>query len=160
MATKATIETLINTNLATNSLITATEHRAVEQSLLDAFYPTVVNVTQADTTIFTANPAFAGTFLYELNVVKTGRLVTVTGHFVKKSLDNTTLREYFTITNPEYLGVVNDISFGGNSFLAFNLIGWEWQNTTASGALEVDQKFKFIGNSDVYRVHFQYFTQS
>jgi hypothetical protein len=160
MATKAELETLINTNLATSSLITATEHRAVEQSLLNSFYPTVTNVTQADTTIFTPNAAFAGTFLYEFNVVKIGRLITVTGYFVKNSLDNTTVREYFTITNPEYLGVVNDISFGGNSYLACNLNGWQWQNTTADGSIDSDQKFRFIGNSDSYQVHFQYFAQS
>lgn len=75
MATKTTITSLINSNLADSSDILASEHRAVEIALLNAFYPTTQNETQATDVLTTADANFD----YDLNFTKIGRLVHVTG---------------------------------------------------------------------------------
>ena len=103
MATKATIETLINTNLATGSLITATEHRAVEQALLDALYPTPIYETHTTTNTITAkNPTLSGLH-YNISIIKQGRLVTITGILWNNTGSQVTNTDYFfEIINSEY----------------------------------------------------------
>lgn len=79
MSTKTNIQNLINTNLADSSSITASEHRAVENSLLNELYPTPVYETQATTNTITAKNATINNLNYDISIVKQGRLVTISG---------------------------------------------------------------------------------
>ena len=103
MATKSTIQTLINTNLADASNITASEHRAVENSLLNELYPTAIYETQATTNTITAkNPTIAN-LNYNISIVKQGRLVTISGILFNNTSSIISDSEYFfEIINSEY----------------------------------------------------------
>lgn len=80
MATKSEIQTLIDTDLASTSDITAAEHRNVLKddgnSLLDEIYASVVTDDETTTNVFTADNANKE---YNLNIVKQGRKVRVSG---------------------------------------------------------------------------------
>lgn len=79
MATKAQIETLIDTDLASASDITATEHRNVlfddTDSIVNQIYATPINDTHSSNTITTNN----ANFNYDVIITKTGRKVHITG---------------------------------------------------------------------------------
>ena len=159
MATKATIETLINTNLATNSLITAAEHRAVENQLLNEFYPSTLTVTQADTTIFTAATISGVVFSYKFNVVKIGRLVTITGYIHLATSSSVTPRVYATITNSEFLGQLIDIYPLPAQYVApfsFYPISTEGGYIHINSSQQLEARLA-LGTTPVF---FQYFTQS
>ena len=161
MSTKSQIQALIDANLADASNITATEHRAVETELLNAFYPTVSTVTQADTSILTLNSALAGTVEYELNVCKVGRLVTITGVIYKQS-GSSSVVPFFEITNSDYFGKINAFSaWSAYEFIAINTISKDYTNTypTVFNTCEIRTDNKcYIGMSvGVIRVNFQYF---
>ena len=68
MATKTTIQNLIDTNLASGSDITATEHRAVLNTILNELFPT------SDTYIVTS-----GDIQYNITFTKIGNFCTITG---------------------------------------------------------------------------------
>lgn len=107
MSTKATIQALINANLADGSSITASEHRAVEDMLLNELYPTPIYETRDSNTITTenTNSAFL-TNSYQINIVKQGRVVTIIGKIINGSnniIGNTLNSWFFQITASEYL---------------------------------------------------------
>lgn len=159
MATKATIQALINANLASSSMITAAEHRAVENQLLNEFYPNTLTVTQADTTIFTAATISGVVFSYKLNVVKIGRLVTITGYIHLTTSSSITNRVYATITNSEFLGQVIYINPNGNQYVApFSF----YPMTTEGGYIHINssQQLEARLSLGTTQVFFQYFTQS
>lgn len=151
---KSDIQTLINTNLANTSNITASEHRAVEDSLLNAFYPTIINVDKTDSSILTFNSAFEGIVDYSLNICKIGRLVTITGVIYRMSGSSTDW--FFSITNSEYYGV-NNTYLGASAFVAENLITNE--NSTLCRLLADNKCMVQMTNGHI-RVHLQYFAQS
>jgi hypothetical protein len=103
MATKSTIQTLINTNLADASNITASEHRAVENSLLNELYPTAIYETQATTNTITAKNTTITNLDYQISIVKQGRLVTITGILWNNTSAIVSDTDYFfEIINTEY----------------------------------------------------------
>lgn len=79
MATRAEIQTLIDTDLASASDITATEHRNVlandADSILNNIYMTPVNDTHSSSTITTSN----ANFNYDVEITKIGRQVHIVG---------------------------------------------------------------------------------
>lgn len=163
MSTKSQIQALIDANLADASNITATEHRAVETELLNAFYPTVTTVTQADTSILTVNPIFGENLKYELNICKVGRLVTITGIIYKISGFGTpSTTWFFEITNSEYFGKNNSLSATSiYDFVAINTISKDYTNTYPAffDTCEIRSDNKcYIGMAVGFiRVNFQYF---
>jgi hypothetical protein len=107
MSTKTQIQTLINNNLADGSSITASEHREVEIVLLNELYPTNIYETRDDNTITTQNTNAAYlTNSYEINIVKQGRLVTISGKLINESgnsVTNSINAWFFQIVGTEYL---------------------------------------------------------
>ena len=100
MATKTTIENLINSNLASGSNITASEHRAVLNINLNELYPTPISDTQATTNVVTK----IGTkFTYNLQFSKVGRNIHVCGSItnVSGSILNS-VEEILEVTNSEF----------------------------------------------------------
>lgn len=165
MATKATIQTLINTNLATNSTITAAEHRAVENQLLNEIYPDIITVTEADTNIFTAATISGVVFSYRLNVVKIGRLVTIKGWIKLTTSSSVTERVYATITNPEYLGFVIDSPLTSpieitSGFVAIDPIVAQYSSSPVGIGINRFQQLAAAIGLGATPVHLQYFTQS
>ena len=76
MSTKTTIQNLIDTNLASGSNITATEHRAVLTSVLNNLYPTPISDTQLTTNVVTK---ISTNFIYNLQFSKVGRNIHIYG---------------------------------------------------------------------------------
>jgi hypothetical protein len=107
MSTKTTIQNLIDTNLADSSSITAAEHRAVENALLNELYPSNIYETRVSNTITSENTN--SSFLtnsYEINIVKQGRLVTISGKLINESatsVTNSVNSWFFQIVGTEYL---------------------------------------------------------
>lgn len=103
MSTKATIQALINANLANSSMITAAEHRAVENIILNELYPNAIYETHTTTnTITTKNPTLPG-LNYNISIVKQGRLVTISGILWNYTSSIVSDTEYFfEIINSEY----------------------------------------------------------
>ena len=102
MSTKTQIQTLINTNLADGSSITAPEHREVENSLLNELYPTNIYETQSSNTITTENTSNFG---YQIHIIKQGRLVTITGSIINNNsfiVGNNIGNWFFEIVNSEF----------------------------------------------------------
>jgi hypothetical protein len=99
MSTKTTIQNLIDSNLASGSNITATEHRAVLTSVLNNLYPTPLVDTHLTTNVITA---FGSNFEYELAFTKVGRLVHVVGSITNVSGLILDIQDIATITNAEF----------------------------------------------------------
>jgi hypothetical protein len=113
MSTKATIQTLINTNLADGSSITASEHRAVENSLLNELYPSNIYETQGSNTITTENTSNFG---YQIHIIKQGRLVTITGLIINNNsfiVGNNIGNWFFEIVNSEFFQITSNPSAMG-----------------------------------------------
>jgi len=101
MSTKSTIQTLINTNLASASSISAVEHRAVVDSLLNELFPATTNYTLA-----------TGDFQYNLNFTKSGNFCLVQGFFKNGSAFSINGENLFTIPNSLYYPKVTVKLFG------------------------------------------------
>lgn len=129
MSTKTTIQTLINTNLADSSNITAFEHRAVENALLNELYPTVINETHATTNTVTAKNTNLTTNEYSVSICKQGRVVTINGTIINNSnniIGTNSNHWFFEIINSEYFPLTtqsNVIVIGSNynSKIIFNI---------------------------------------
>lgn len=124
MSTKTNIQNLINTNLADASSITASEHRAVENALLNELYPTPIYESSESTNTITSKNSAIATNLYGVSIVKQGRLVTISGYLTNNSfniLNNSSW--FFEIINSEYFPdtTVNPIIYrmGNNRQLIF-----------------------------------------
>lgn len=105
MSTKATIQSLINENLADASNITASEHRAVESALLNEFYSEIITETEISNTVTVenTNPLFDG-LGYTIKILKQGRLVNIVGN-----LENNSLNEINSISeNAWFFEIVNN----------------------------------------------------
>lgn len=98
---KTALTTIINTLLGSGTNITATELRSVQADLLTNAYGTIVNDTHLTTNVLTASDAVD--FQYDLNVVKQGRFVNISGTLVKPTPSMVGDAEWLTITNSEYL---------------------------------------------------------
>ena len=113
MATKTTIENLINSNLASGSNITASEHRAVLNIILNELYPTPISDTQATTNVVTK---IGTNFKYQLQFTKTGRNIHVCGSITNISgsiLDY--VDDILEVTNTEFKPYTNYTLIGSNS---------------------------------------------
>ena len=113
MATKTTIENLINSNLASGSNITASEHRAVLNIILNELYPTPISDTQATTNVVTK---IGTNFTYNLQFTKTGRNIHICGSItnISGSILNS-LEDILKITNSEFEPYTNYTLIGSNS---------------------------------------------
>ncbi len=135
MSTKAEMETLVTTNLASASAITATEHRDVLKddvaSFLSAIYADVAQEDSAATLTITTNNV---KFNYDLYFCKTGRKVlvygsiTCLGNFERGQVVlDISLAEYQTalntyVTSNTSLGVGISIAHIGNQILVGNAV--------------------------------------
>ena len=123
MATKTTIENLINSNLASGSNITASEHRAVLNIILNELYPTPISDTQATTNVVTK---ISTNFTYNLQFTKTGRNIHICGSItnISGSILGDDLEEILEVTNTEFEPYTNYTLIGSNSngniHLSFN----------------------------------------
>ena len=122
MSTKTTIQNLIDTNLASGSNITATEHRAVLTSVLNNLYPTPISDTQLTTNVVTK----IGTkFTYNLQFSKVGRNIHIYGGVtnISGSVLNS-LEEILEVTNAEFEPYTSYTLIGsninGNVLLSFS----------------------------------------
>lgn len=127
MATKAQIQTLINTELESGQVggITAVQHRDVlkddNASILEAIYSDIIEETQTAPTITSSNADFN----YSITISKVGRFVTINGNF--RVLTGSLSSEIFEIVGAEYLPKDNAtqegraISQGGNNIRVFIL---------------------------------------
>ena len=99
MSTKAQIQADINSKLASGSTILASEHREVENELLDNFYPSEITENETTNSITINNADFD----YVVKIVKIGRLVTISGTFEQKA-SSSGLSTIFNIdlTNSEF----------------------------------------------------------
>lgn len=111
MSTKTTIQNLIDTNLASGSNITATEHRAVLTSILNNLYPTPLIDTHLTTNVLTASGA---NFEYQLTFTKVGRLVHVVGFLTNVSGSILDIEDIATISNTEYRPFASFLITGQN----------------------------------------------
>jgi len=110
MATKSTIQTLINTNLADNTDILASEHRAVEDALLNELYPDSVTDSQATETYTTK----AGSFInYSIRIIKSGNIAHIKGEIRNTTSGILPSQNVFLWKSNEFKpkSGVNDISF-------------------------------------------------
>ena len=122
MATKTTIENLINSNLASGSNITASEHRAVLNIILNELYPTPISDTQATTNVVTK---ISNNFTYNLQFSKVGRNIHVCGSITNISGSIlSSVEEILEVTNAEFEPYTTYDFIGSNSngnvILSFN----------------------------------------
>lgn len=152
MSTKAQIQSSINT-INDGGANTAAEVRAVYNTILDNIYGTVITEAYsnlADNTTFTTPNGT--THYYGLEMVKQGRVVTVTGFLTNKTGGITANEVWFNIDPSEYTHDTNTVNFYGVSLGSGNNV--ECRLTT--------NEFKIIGvlgNNDTVYVNFSYFTQ-
>jgi hypothetical protein len=100
MAIKSTIQTLINTNLADNSDILASEHRAVEDTLLLEIYPTVIIDTNSLTPQVISPDGL--NFTYRFVFSKQGRNIAVNGSFTKTNASLSASEVIANIINSDF----------------------------------------------------------
>jgi len=135
MSTKAQITTSINT-INDGGVNTASEVRAVFNTLKDNFYPDVISVNHTDTSIITLNPALASSITYNVDIWKQGRTVTMRFHMLKSTTAFFS-GVLFTITNSDFLGKPVTPITGGNGFCAFA----KFDNAEIYGELKSDNTF-------------------
>ena len=158
MSTKATLQALISTNLADGSLITASEHRAVEDALLNELYPSFVNETHLTTNTVTSRNTSITTNEYNISICKQGRLVTINGKVLNNSADSRLTQWFFEITNSEYFPATNQFN---QRVLTFSQT--EDLLISSFGYIDFSSKRFFIHNiGENTEMYFQitYFTQS
>jgi hypothetical protein len=87
MSTKSTIQNLINTNLANGSTITAVEHRAVENILLNELFQTQYRelYEQVITPDLTITDNATTNLFYDISFIKRGNTVFVNGYIRNKT---------------------------------------------------------------------------
>ena len=158
MAIKVTIQNLINSLIRSNpSLIDKTEHADVEDALLLNSYGNIINETRTTTshTSRITNPNLLRTnILYNIFIVKQGRLVTIKG-FVSNQTGGIVSNNY-----------VNDFIF---EIVDYEYLPHELSTTTpfpvAQGTFVKlngsDKKFycNQFGAGDLVMFNIQYFTQ-
>ena len=111
MATKTTIQNLIDTNLSSGSNITATEHREVEIALLNELFPTEhreLHHQILPDELEITTPELSNLF-YDISFVKRGNTVYINGYVRNKTgavfsgkVLNIDTTEYNTKTNRQY----------------------------------------------------------
>lgn len=111
MSTKTIIQTLINTNLADDSAILASEHRAVEIALLNELFPTEhreLHHQILPDELEITTPNFSDLF-YDISFVKRGNTIYLNGYIRNKTgaifsgkVLNIDTTEYNTKTNRQY----------------------------------------------------------
>ena len=111
MSTKTIIQTLINTNLADDSAILASEHRAVEIALLNELFPTEYRELHEQIIpdeLEITTPELSDLF-YKISFVKRGNTVYINGYIRNKTgaifsgkVLNIDTTEYNAKTNRQY----------------------------------------------------------
>ena len=126
MATKTTIQNLIDTNLASGSDITATEHRDVLTQILNENFPNYVTDTDTSETYTTKS---GNNILYHITIIKQGNVAhirLVITNAISSIISN---QNIFFWKNSEFRpksGGVNDFIFealnhdGSSTRLLFN----------------------------------------
>jgi len=108
MATKTTIQNLINVKLADGSDITAEEHREVENELLLNSYGVVENEKDSSlSNVVTTKNTINTSLKYNIYMCKQGRVVNVFGTITNSSASIVDINSaddfFFEVTNSEYL---------------------------------------------------------
>jgi len=115
MSTKSTIQTLINTNLADSSDILASEHRAVENALLNELYPDIVNESDSGVDFNITDKNTINTDLgYNIYIIKQGRLVTIKGEIINNSeiiISDEADNYFFEIIGSDYIPHVDSSEY-------------------------------------------------
>lgn len=107
MSTKLEIIELINTNLADDSEILASEHRDVENALVNELFPDIFSEKDSSlTNEITAKNTVNTKLKYNIYFVKQGRMVYVYGSITNTSTEIIDFSNndnfFFEITNSEY----------------------------------------------------------
>ncbi len=105
MSTKLEIIELINTNLADDSEILASEHRDVEKALVNELFPDIFSEKDSSFEITTKNTVNTK-LKYNIYFIKQGRMVYVYGSITNTSTEIIDFSNndnfFFEITNSEY----------------------------------------------------------
>ncbi len=107
MSTKTILQNLINTNLADDSEILASEHRDVENALVNELFPDIFSEKDSSlTNEITAKNTVNTKLEYIVYFVKQGRMVYVYGSITNTSTEiidsSNNDNFFFEITNSEY----------------------------------------------------------
>ena len=117
MATKTELQTLVNTNLASGTSITALEHREVENALINALYPAKIQDTSVTTNVLT-NDVLG--LAYVINIWKQGNNVNVNGKIINDTGGILSNVDLISITNTEFYpdaSIALGYNFYGGSLL-------------------------------------------
>lgn len=111
MATKSVIQNLINTNLADGSNIVASEHREVEDALLNELYATTL-FFGFDNPLTGFTPLVSGLY-YEMQLTKRGNNVNLQGYILNGTNGIIGSQNLFQIeTSLSYIYPINAIPLG------------------------------------------------
>ena len=156
MSTKATIQALSDANLADASNITAEEHRAVNDEMIDEFYgETAIHETQSSGTI----TAIAGSCFYDIYISKQGNRVKIKGVLTNGTTGITSTLPFFEIIDADYLPYLSG-AYLNNFIKGFN------SSTGVSVSLRIDNtnilrlSGTSLGVSQSVYVDFEYLTQN
>jgi len=117
MATKTELQTLVNTNLASGTSITALEHREVENALINALYPAKIQDTSVTTNVLT-NDVLG--LAYVINIWKQGNNVNVNGKIINDTGGILSNVDLISITNADFYPdatLFNPFYFYGSNLL-------------------------------------------
>lgn len=116
MSIKSFLTNLISTNLASGSDILASEHRAVENALVDEMFPTTHTMLVS---LITPN-----VISYDLKFSKIGNLVTLTGVIKNGFATMIGSQTLLTIDNPLYFAKTGEPCVSGFSVKETTTSGW------------------------------------
>lgn len=151
MSTKATIQTLINENLADSSSITASEHREVENSLLNELYGTSYVEKHNLTNGITLRNLTILTNEFNVTFLKQGSRVSISG-FIKNNSSNI----YGGNVNSFFIEIIDSDYFPRTNQSPISI-------PTSQGSIEFDFTAKkiyttFIGANATVNFQLTYFT--
>ena len=142
MATKNTIQALINTNLADGSDILASEHREVEDVLLKEIYPTVLSDDEDSTNVVTK---INTNYEYDIDFSKQGRNIAFSGKVINRSGSLLSNLDFATITNTDFVSSPNIEVIGVSADGDFVSITFVANKIRHRGLLIPDIAYNFNG---------------
>jgi hypothetical protein len=143
--TKAEIISAVGTFITAVGRVTKARHKNANDTIINAFYPTVLYDNQTTTNVITK---VDDDFGYNVKIAKVGRLVNIDG-FVENITESTIANEAFAnITNTEFQTAVGILPYYLTATSTSGLTIFVSVNpTTLSvvGTVPIDTKFYFNG---------------
>ena len=159
MAIKVTIQNLINSLIRSNpSLIDKTEHADVEDALLLNSYGNIINETRTTTshTSRITNPDLLRTnILYNIFIVKQGRLVTIKG-----SIQNQSAASVSNIDINDFIFEIVDSEFFPDEFSTATFFPVAQGTFVQFYGTDKKLYFNQLGSGNLVTFNIQYFTQN